>query len=227
MSISIVDYTENKIKELEEIKSNAKFYQENECLLTTHVEDLLASLDIYPIVLPNKFIMALHGIEATRNMYVFDVLDIRDTKGRYPELMDEGSYKEFVEVVNSGIKEYGLSVDMKMTQDQRMYFDRLVRTREESFHTLIPSYDTWYEIICNIIFSPVPDEAKPVLREKYANLLVRVTQYVMEKCGRKRLSNDEIKDYINEVLELESLRIFDLREVNWQEVELDKKRRRR
>ncbi len=227
MSISIVDYTENKIKELEKIKSNAKFFQKNEGLLTTTLEDLLASLDIYPIVVPNKFIMALHGIDATRNMYVFDILDIRDTKGRYPELMDEESYKEFIEVVNSGIKEFGLSVDMKMTEEQRTYFDRLARMREESFHTSIPSYDTWYEIICNIIFSPVPDDAKPVLREKHANLLERVTQYVMEKCERKRLSNDEIKDYISEVLALESLRIFDLREVNWQEVELDKKRRRR
>lgn len=227
MSISIVDYTENKIKELEEIKSNAKFYQENEGLLTTHVEDLLASLNIYPIVMPNKFIMSLHGIDATRNMYVFDVLDIRNTNGRYPELMDEESYRGFIEVVNSGIKEYGLSVDMKMTQEQRMYFDRLVRAREESFHALIPSYDTWYEIICDIIFSPIPDEAKPILREKHANLLMRVTQYVMEKCERKRLSNDSVKDYISEALELEGLRIFDLREVNWQEVELDKKRRRR
>lgn len=228
MEIDIVTYTQNKIKELESIKESAKFYQENEDLVTLSLDELFSRTNIYPSLIPVDFILSFHNSSSARKLYVFDCLDIRDTKRVYPAGMSVEAYLSFVDIVNESLATIGLSVDMKMTDEQREYFDKLVCAREEDpDNHEVMGYDYWYRLVSNIVLASVPDIARSFLQRKHVAILNNVAESVMNNCGGRRQENATVRRYIEEYLTGNNLRISDLRRFDYEEIELERRNKTR
>lgn len=228
MKSDIVTYTQKKIEELELIKKNVKFYQENEDRVILPLDALFINSGITPTSIPVDFILSLHGFESSRRLYVFDILDIRDTKDKIPEYMSEKSYQKFLTEVNEALLTIGFSVDMKMSSEQREYYDKFVREREAEmpFFEEI-SYSSWCTLIKGIVFSTVPESARPFLCQKYAELLNEMTEDIISKCEGKRTERTTLRRYIDSFLASKNINISELRQFSWEEVEKSKGRKRR
>lgn len=227
MEDDIVTYMENTIKGLEEIKRNSSFFQKNEELLTKPLSDLFIRYNLSMPSIPYEFIMRLHKLRPNRNIYVFDVLDINNTKGRYPDGMDKKKYLDFLEEMNALLKNVDLSTSMQMSQEQREYFDKVVRSREESIPPTIKEHYIWHSIIRDIIYSYLTDAVREYLEDKHAILIEELTSYVYMMCEGKRLDDEAIKDHIRAYLATRNLQLFNLREFNLVEIEVTKKKRRK
>lgn len=226
MDADIVTYTKRKIEELEEVKECSIFYSEHEDILTMPLEEFF-STSLYSKSISREFLMRLHKTPMTRLLYVFDFLDIRNIREALPVGVDRDTYDAFLSFVNKYLSTLRLSVDMKMDDDQRKYFDLVVRKREIEAQSVISSFDVWLNIIEDLIFSSMPDGAREFLTKKYAEVLFYLTESIMEICHNRRLSDEEIRIQIGEILKERGMRIFDLRKIDWEEIELDKRSRER
>lgn len=226
MSLDILSYTKRRVKELEEEKLNIRFYEENAYLLLMPLEDLLSQASVSISRIPVDFIFTSKGLLNDRKLRVFDVLGLDKTK--VPEGMDMQSYADFFLKIDDSLKKIGLSINMRMNDEQRRHFDELAYQMEEDKpqEMEITTFADWRKIVKRIVFNGVARHVIPYLVDKYEDVLNKTTDDVMKMCNNVRLSDAEIKKCIILSLESQGLELFNLREVDWESFEHFKRRTR-
>lgn len=214
-----------KIEELEKEKASIAFYEDNTELLTSPVACLFEQVKIYPEIIPVDFVLSLHNMEASRDIYVFDLIDIIDTKGKYPVNLDPKDYMFFAYTVDNALRKVNLSASMKMNQEQREHFDECVRKKEQE--SQVPKelpFSAWFKIISKMIFVSTPDIAKDFLAKKHEEEIITLTRAVKLKCHNLRLSNSKIIEYLEEAMRENNINYSSLRKFTWGEYEKEKTR---
>lgn len=226
MSLDILSYTKKRVQELEEEKLSIRFYEENAYLLLMPLEDLLNQTRVSISKIPVDFIFASNGLLNDRSLRVFDVLGLDKTK--VPKGMDMQSYADFFLKIDAALKKIGLSINMKMNEEQRRHFDELAYQMEEDKpqEMKITSFADWKKIVKRIVFTGVARHVIPYLADKYEDVLNKTVSDVMRMCNNVRLSDDEIRKCIISSLESQGLELFNLREVDWESFEHFKRRTR-
>ena len=110
---------------------------------------------------------------------------------------------------------------MKMNREQRERFDALVREKERNNlkPRLIENISTWEEIVKRIAFKSVPDSAVLYLENLHKDILKDMTDRVIEKTNKYRVSDEEIQTIMTEYLKELELDLFKLRQFDWESVE--------
>ena len=151
MSMDIYNYTKNKVEELEKEKESIKYFQERELLLTLTLDEFLYLLRGTTVSISADFIFEFHGLENSRELYVFDMIGLG-------EGMDDDN-AHLLDFVEETLKIAGFSINMQMNKEQRERFDALVREKERKNlkPRLIENISTWERIVKRIAFESVPD----------------------------------------------------------------------
>ncbi len=213
MSMDIYNYTKNKVEELEKEKESIKYFQERELLLTLTLDEFLYLLRGTTVSISADFIFEFHGLENSRELYVFDMIGLG-------EGMDDDN-AHLLDFVEETLKIAGFSINMQMNKEQRERFDALVREKERKNlkPRLIENISTWERIVKRIAFESVPDSAVLYLENLHKDVLNDMTDRVVEKTNKYRVSDEEIQTIMTEYLKELELDLFKLRQFNWESVE--------
>lgn len=213
MSMDIYNYTKNKVEQLEKEKKSITYFQERELLLTLTLDEFLYLVRGTTISMSADSVFSFHGLENSRELYVFDMIGLGDVKDD-----DNANLLDFVEET---LKIAELSINMKMNREQRERFDALVREKERNNlkPRLIENISTWEGIVKRIAFKSVPDSAVLYLENLYKDVLKDMTDRVIEKTNKYRVSDEEIQTIMTEYLKELELDLFKLRQFNWESVE--------
>ena len=213
MSMDIYNYTKNKVEQLEKEKKSITYFQERELLLTLTLDEFLYLVRGTTISMSADSVFSFHGLENSRELYVFDMIGLGDVKD------DENAH--LLDFVEKTLKIAELSINMKMNREQRERFDALVREKERNNlkPRLIENISTWEGIVKRIAFKSVPDSAVLYLENLHKDILKDMTDRVIEKTNKYRVSDEEIQTIMTEYLKELALDLFKLRQFDWQSVE--------
>ena len=213
MSMDIYNYTKNKVEQLEKEKKSITYFQERELLLTLTLDEFLYLVRGTTISMSADSVFSFHGLENSRELYVFDMIGLGDVKD------DENAH--LLKYVEKTLKIAELSINMKMNREQRERFDALVREKERNNlkPRLIENISTWEGIVKRIAFKSVPDSAVLYLENLHKDILKDMTDRVIEKTNKYRVSDEEIQTIMTEYLKELELDLFKLRQFDWESVE--------
>ena len=80
MSMDIYNYTKNKVEQLEKEKKSITYFQERELLLTLTLDEFLYLVRGTTISMSADSVFSFHGLENSRELYVFDMIGLGDVK---------------------------------------------------------------------------------------------------------------------------------------------------